>query len=215
MQLKSRRLIAVSALLMISAYFLPLWQIALEAPQYPEGLGLKIWLNGITGNVAQINGLNHYIGMKFIVVENFVEFKIVPYLFALVILLGLFTALNGNRKLLWVWVFILITFAVVGFTDFYLWEYDYGHNLDPKAAIKVPGMSYQPPLIGYKQLLNFLAGSLPDWGGIVVGVAGTLAAGVLFYEQRLANKLKPSLQKVISPELKSEPEDEALVAHVH
>ena len=39
--------------------------------------------------------------------------------------------------------------------DFYLWEYEYGHNLDPTAPIQVPGMSYQPPLIGYKMLLNF------------------------------------------------------------
>ena len=85
MQDRSRKLIAVSALLMISAYFLPLWQIILEAPQYPEGLGLKIWLNGITGNVDQINGLNHYIGMKHIIVEDFIEFKILPYIFGLII----------------------------------------------------------------------------------------------------------------------------------
>ncbi len=49
--------------------------------------------------------------------------------------------------------------------DFYLWEYDYGHNLDPTAAIKIPGMSYQPPLIGSKPLLNFNASSWPGPGG--------------------------------------------------
>lgn len=190
MELKSRILIAVSAVMMLSAYFLPLWQIVLEAPQYPEGLGMKIWLNGITGNVDQINGLNHYIGMKHIMVEDFIEFKVLPYVFAGIIIIGLITALKGSRKLLWVWFSILIAFALIGFIDFYLWEYDYGHNLDPRAAIKVPGMTYQPPLIGYKQLLNFLAGSLPDVGGILVGVAGLLAIGVLIYEHRVAGRKK-------------------------
>lgn len=170
---------------MLSAFFLPLWQIILEAPQYPEGLGLKIWLNDITGNVDQINGLNHYIGMKHIIVEDFIEFKIVPYIFGAIVFTAFLTAITGNRKLLWFLFVFLMAFAVVGLVDFYLWEYDYGHNLDPKAAIKVPGMSYQPPLIGYKQLLNFLAGSFPDIGGIFTAIAGILIGGVLFFEQRL------------------------------
>ena len=43
-------------------------------------------------------------------------------------------------------------------SDFWRWEYDYGHDLDfEHAIIKVPGMTYQPPLIGPKQLLNFTA----------------------------------------------------------
>lgn len=188
MQNRSRILIAVSAVLLITTYFLPLWQIVLEAPQYPEGLGMKIWLNNITGNVEQINGLNHYIGMKHIIVDEFIEFKILPYILAVLIVIAVATAIKGSKTLLWILVVSLIVFAVVGLTDFYMWEYDYGHNLDPRAAIKVEGMSYQPPLIGYKQLLNFIAGSFPDIGGIVAFVAGTIAVGVLFYEQRIVKR---------------------------
>lgn len=198
LQPKSRIAVAISALLMVSAYFLPLWQIVLEAPQYPEGLGMKIWLNNITGSVDQINGLNHYIGMKHIIVENFIEFKVLPYIFAVLVAMGLLTAFAGSRQLLLIWFLMLIAFAVVGFIDFYMWEYDYGHNLDPTAAIKVPGMSYQPPLIGYKQLLNFLAGSFPDVGGILVGIGGALAGGVLFFEHRLAQKTRPVTPKSIN-----------------
>jgi len=186
----SQKLIFLSAILLASLYFLPLWQIVLEAPQYPEGLNMKIWLTGLTGNIEQINGLNHYIGMKHIRVEDFWEFKVVPYLFGAIILLGFITAWKKSRKWLWVYVSCLVIFAIVGFTDFYLWEYDYGHNLDPRAAIKVEGMTYQPPLFGYKQLLNFLAGSLPDTGGIAAGIGGAIAVGVLVFEQRLAKKWK-------------------------
>ncbi|MRX48446.1 hypothetical protein [Pedobacter puniceum] len=185
MKKKSRIIIAISGLLLLSAYFLPLWQIILEAPQYPEGLGLKIWLNNITGNVDQINGLNHYIGMKHIVVEDFIEFKIVPYVFTAIVLTAFLTATIGNKKLLWFLFILLMSFSVVGLVDFYLWEYDYGHNLDPKAAIKVPGMSYQPPLIGYKQLLNFLAGSFPDIGGVFISIAVILVGLTLFMERNI------------------------------
>lgn len=53
--------------------------------------------------------------------------------------------------------------------------YKYGHNLDPHAAIKVDGQSYQPPLVGYKQLLNFTALSMPDKGGWALFASTTLA----------------------------------------
>ncbi|WP_442795063.1 hypothetical protein [Pelobium manganitolerans] len=189
MKSTSKILICISALLMLSIYVLPLWRIVLEAPQYPEGLEMQIWLTGITGNVDQINGLNHYIGMKHIVVENFWEFKVLPYLYGAIVLIGFLVAWKGSVKLLWVWLGILLAFTVFGLVDFYLWEYDYGHNLDPTAAIKVEGMTYQPPLIGYKQLLNFLAGSFPDIGGILVGIGGVIAAGVLYVENKRKNSL--------------------------
>ena len=67
--------------------------------------------------------------------------------------------------------------AAIGLADFYKWEYDYGHDLDTEnAIIKIPGMNYQPPRIGSKQLLNFRATSLPAAGGIALVVS--LALGV-------------------------------------
>lgn len=190
MKTQSKLLINLSALLMLSAFFLPLWKILLEAPQYPEGLEMKIWLTGITGNVAQINGLNHYIGMKHIVVANFWEFKVLPYIYGAVVAFGFFVAWKGKIKFLWIWLIALIVFAIFGLSDFYIWEYKYGHNLDPMAAIKIEGMTYQPPLIGYKQLLNFLAGSLPDIAGYLVIIGGLISGGVLFFEQRLKRSLQ-------------------------
>jgi copper chaperone NosL len=74
--------------------------------------------------------------------------------------------------------------------DFWRWEYDYGHNLDPNAAIIVPGMAYQPPLIGFKQLLNFGAYSIPDIGGWLFIVSGLLMAAAVFLEFREKKKMK-------------------------
>ncbi|WP_426588579.1 hypothetical protein [Mucilaginibacter sp. R-33] len=184
MKTGSRIAIAAAMVLLLTAYFLPLWEITLSAPQYPEGLSMDIWLNGITGNVLQINGLNHYIGMQHIDPQNFAEFKIAPCVFGLLILIGSVASVKGSRKLLIGLLALMIVFAAAGFIDFYLWEYNYGHNLDPHAAIKVEGMYYQPPLIGYKQLLNFLAGSFPATGGMLIGLAGIITAVTLYIEIR-------------------------------
>ncbi|SHH16943.1 copper chaperone NosL [Chryseolinea serpens] len=184
----SRWAIALSALLMVSAYFVPLWQILMWAPQYPEGLEMKIWINTLTGNVKIISALNHYIGMKHIEVSMFPEFSYMIYIVGLIIGVGLLTALANKKILLWIYVFLILGAGVGALVDFYLWGYDYGHNLDPTAPIVVPGMSYQPPLIGTKQLLNFTAFSGPDVGGWIFMVAGVLAVGTLAVEFFLSRK---------------------------
>jgi copper chaperone NosL len=178
----SRILIVLSALLMISAYFVPLWQILMWAPQYPEGLEMKIWIDNITGDVKIISALNHYIGMKHIEVSMFPEFSYMIYLVGILIAAGLITALVNRKFLLIAYSSLVIIAGIAALTDFYLWGYDYGHNLDPTAPIIVPGMSYQPPVIGTKQLLNFTAFSGPDTGGWIFLVSGLLAVGALILE---------------------------------
>lgn len=180
----SRITIALSALLLIGAFYVPIWEIMMWAPQYPEWLHMYIWLDNITGDVNIINGLNHYIGMKHIKVEMFPEFAIMPTIMWGIIAFGLLVAAIGKRMGLWVHLLVLLAAGVAGLVDFYLWSYDYGHNLDPTAAIKVPGMSYQPPLIGSKELLNFIAYSGPDTGGWIVAASGIIIIGTIIYEYK-------------------------------
>ena len=186
----SRIVIAVSALMLISAYFVPLWQILMWAPQYPEGLGMKIWINNITGDVRIISALNHYIGMKHIEVGMFPEFKFMIYIVAAVIALGLLVAIINRRAMLIGYVIVLVGCGIAALVDFYMWGYEYGHDLDPNAAIVVPGMAYQPPLIGTKQLLNFTAFSGPDIGGWIFVISGVLVIAALAYEIYLSRKQK-------------------------
>jgi copper chaperone NosL len=152
------------------------------APQYPEGLEMKIWIDTLSGDVKIISALNHYIGMKHIEVEMFPEFGYMIYIVAVLIGVGLLAALWGKRLGLWIFAGLLVATGIAALVDFYLWGYDYGHNLDPTAAISIPGMSYQPPLIGTKQLLNFTAFSGPDIGGWIFMVSAALAIGALVYE---------------------------------
>ena len=184
----SRIVIAVSAVIMVSAYYVPLWQILMWAPQYPEGLAMKIWINTLSGDVKIISALNHYIGMKHIEVSMFPEFKYMIYLVGFILGVGLLTAVINKRFVLWIYILLIVGAGLAALTDFYLWGYDYGHNLDPHAPIVVPGMAYQPPLIGTKQLLNFTAFSGPDIGGWIFMASGALALAIMVYEILLSRR---------------------------
>lgn len=176
----TRIILGVASLSLIVTYFVPLWQILLWAPQYPEGLTMKIWMDNLTGEVDIINGLNHYIGMKHISVEMFPEFKYLGILVGFLIAVGVAAAAFGSARILFFFTLLSYIYGVAAMWDFWRWGYDYGHNLDPNAAIKVPDMSYQPPLIGYKNLLNFTSYSGPDIGAwVIIGVC--LLATVLWW----------------------------------
>jgi len=183
-----RIVLALCGVMLIAILYVPMWRIDLDAPQYPEGLDLFIFANKLTGNVEIINGLNHYIGMKTLHTEDFIEFKILPYVIGFFAALFFLTAILRNRKLMNVLFVLFLSFGVIAMIDFWKWEYDYGHNLNPHAAIIVPGMAYQPPLIGYKQLLNFGAFSTPDTGGWLFITAGALLLFCVIMDIRFKKK---------------------------
>lgn len=151
----SRIVLIITGLLFFVSLMYPMWQIELAAPQYPEGLILYLHANKIAGDVDIINGLNHYIGMKTLHTDDFVEFKFLGYIIGGFGVLTMLIGITGRKKMLTILFILLVLFVMLAGIDFYRWNYDYGHNLDPNAAIRVPGMSYQPPILGYKQLLNF------------------------------------------------------------
>jgi len=190
----TRVIIFFCALALVGVLFMPFWKIELDAPQYPEGLMLQIYTSKIGGDVDIINGMNHYIGMRTLHTEDFIEFTILPYLTAGFAALFLFTAFRGTTKALRFTFIAFLLFGIVAMADFWKWEYNYGHNLDPDAAIKVPGMAYQPPLIGYKQLLNFGAYSIPDIGGWIFIAAGVIIGALMVYDIAAKKKEKKVLK---------------------
>lgn len=190
--------LALSALAIGAAIVLPVWRIELAAPQYPEGLVLQIFAGKLGGDVAIVNGLNHYIGMKPLVVDDFPEFTILPFVLAFFAALTMLVAIVGKRKLLYVLTGMYVAFAALAMIDFWKWEYNYGHNLSTDAPIQVPGMSYQPPLIGYKQLLNFGAYSIPDLGGWLMAAAGVIMVVCIFVLLRKRRAFVSSLTSIIA-----------------
>lgn len=191
MKTTSKILLLVCGLLLASSIFLPIWRIELDAPQYPEGLALLIYANKLGGDVEIINGLNHYIGMATLHAENFIEFTVLPYIIGAFALISILVGVLGKRSWLYILFGAFALFGVVAMVDFWRWEYNYGHNLDPSAAIIVPGMAYQPPLIGFKQLLNFGAYSIPDLGGWMFIASGVFMLVAVSLETGWLKKWMP------------------------
>ena len=181
-------LLSISGIGLVISIFVPIWAIYLEAPQYPEGLGMFLHANKITGDYEIINGLNHYIGMKTIHQEDFWEFKVLPYALGFFAVLAFLFAFLKKKWGLYLFTVLFLLFGVAFMIDFWLWEYDYGHNLNPNAPIIVPGMSYQPPLLGFKQLLNFGAYSYPDVGGWIMFAVGIISLVLSVLEFKSSKK---------------------------
>lgn len=175
---KDRKIMISGSLGLLISFFFPIWKISLTAPQYIEPVEMFIYLYKFSGEIQTVNILNHYVGMKNIPVEM-IEFTIFPSVILLLSLLGIWSAWKGRYYLIWLSLFCVV--GLIGFVDFYLWEYDYGHNLNPKAPIKIPGQAYQPPLIGKKTILNFTTYSLPYYGSIafIVSMAASVWAHLL------------------------------------
>ena len=172
----------IGPLFMIGLFFFPLWNITLEAPQYPIPLGMNIHINKFSDvhdfDIKNINLMNHYVGMKYIP-ESSPEFKIFP------IVIGIMIGIFANYRWFIAWFIVMSVLGIAGIYDFYLWEYDYGHNLDPKAimSFKNPDgspMGFQPPLWGTKHILNFIAHSYPRSGAYML-FAGMMMTFIAFF----------------------------------
>ncbi|MDD7887950.1 hypothetical protein [Flavivirga sp. 57AJ16] len=193
---RSNIIMFIAALLPLGVFLFPLWKITLEAPQYPIPLGMYIHINDFSDvhphDIKNINLMNHYVGMKYIP-EVIPEFKIFPIGIIITTVIGLIIAFKGTYKWFLFWFILMIVISSAGLYDFYLWEHDYGHNLDPKAIMKFTNpdgsvMGFQPPLFGSKDILNFRAHSYPRLGAFFLGLG--IAASFIAYLIGKKNKQK-------------------------
>ncbi len=182
---KSRIIMIVGALVPLLLFVFPLWKITLEAPQYPIPLGMHIYINDFKDanphDIKNINLMNHYVGMKYIP-DAIPEFKIFPYGIIITTVIGLIVGFIGNHKWYLYWFIMMVLVSTAGLIDFYIWEHDYGHNLDPNAILKFTNedgtpMGFQPPFFGTKHILNFVAHSYPRLGAYCLALGIALGLG--------------------------------------
>ena len=183
-----RAAMLAAAVLLGAIYVLPLWNLTMFAPQYPDGLRMNIYSYKLEGgnrgqDIKEINVLNHYIGMKDLVAEDFTEFKWMPFVVGAIALLVLRAIVHGK------FANLLDVLVLSGyFAAFSLWSFAYklwwyGHNLSPAAAVKVD--PFMPPLFGYKQLANFEVYSYPGMASYALGAAMLLllVAAIIAWRQ--------------------------------
>lgn len=177
----SRLMVVAGALLLILVFFLPLWSMTFYSNQYLDGLQLDIYVARLEGgktknrdDLREINTLNHYIGMRPLLESDFAEFVWLPFAIGGLILLALRAAIIGKMSKL-VDVFVLfVYFGLYSFWSFYNRLYQYGHNLEPTAAIKVE--PFTPPLFGSQTVGNFTVNSYPEPASYVMVAFGVLLA---------------------------------------
>lgn len=183
---KQRLATAVAAILVLASFAFPLWFLHLKAPQYPETLNLYVYAYKFEGSgnpalddIAEINTLNHYIGMREIHEVDFPELKWMPAALGLSILLLASATAFASPWGLVSSVVLLTATGVTGLGSAYFRLYQYGQNLDPSAPLKIAG--FTPPLLGSNKLVNFMTYGYFGLGGYMLVLTWILAAGALFF----------------------------------
>ena len=169
-----RALLVLALLCLLPTYVTPLYNMTMFAPQYPEGLRLDIHSYKLVGgnggqDVKEINVLNHYIGMKDLVTEDFSEFKWLPFAIGVFGLLFLRAAVLGKIAHLVDVMVLYLYFGLFALWSFGYKMYQYGHHLDPRAAVRVD--PFMPPMFGFRKLANFEVYSYPQFGSYALGAA--------------------------------------------
>src|SRR5512145_1724281 len=177
LDLTPRVCLVAAAVLLTVALTLPLWNLTMFAPQYQEGLRLDIYSQRLQGanrgqDLKEINLLNHYIGMRDLVDEDFTEFKWMPFAIGVLALLFLRSAVHGTMASLTDSFVLFCYFGLFSLWSFGYKLYMYGHDLAPTAAVKVP--PFTPPMYGYKKLANFEVYSYPAPGSYLMASAALL-----------------------------------------
>ncbi|HEX5386783.1 MAG TPA: hypothetical protein VFW66_08805 [Gemmatimonadales bacterium] len=178
-----RRLLLVTAAIMTAAaIFLPLWGMTLVSTQYPDGLRMVVYPDHIRGDITEINMLNHYIGMTPISDGLFLELRLLPIGFAIVA--AACVAAAFVRRL---WAVVLPLALMAALAGYGLWSmtsrlYQFGHDLDPRAAIHIA--PFTPPMLGMNQIAQFASYAYFSWGTFLPLVAGALVTLVLMSDVR-------------------------------
>ncbi len=191
-----RILLLVGLLAIPVSFQFPLWKMAFQSNQYPDPLRLEIFLNHLEGHktaqrddLREINALNHYIGMRPLLESDFAEFVWLPFFLGFFGLFLLRAIVFGSLRDLVDVIVLYLYFGIFSAWAFYNRLYDYGHTLDPEAAIKVE--PFTPPFFGKVKIANFYVESFPSGGTYALAVLGALLLVAGFLSVRAALRKSP------------------------
>lgn len=160
----SASLLILAAALLVVSIFLPYWQMRLNAPQYPGGLHVVVYVNHLVGDVAEIDGLNHYIGMAPLEQAAQIERSLAPIALAVIVLMVIGVAFIHSK---WFAIFAIpaMTFPFIFLGDMWIWLWYYGNNLDPTAPLSSSIKPFTPAILGTGHVGQFstTAWLMPGW----------------------------------------------------
>jgi len=187
-------LLAAAAVLLLVSIFLPYWHMLLKAPQYPGGLRVEAYLNRLEGDVREIDGLNHYIGMRPLGEAATLERTMSMAAVLTIGLLVIGAIFIHNRNALWL-VLPTLLFPVVFLGDLAFWLRSFGTNLDPRAPLSSSIKPFVPPVLGVGKVGQFSTVATPGAGLILAGVASLLILAGLWFHRRAYKPLVEELDE--------------------
>ncbi len=191
-----RAFFTVASWLLLLSVLFPYWSLTLMAPQYPRGLQVFVYVTHLAGDVAEVDNLNHYVGMKKLNQAAQVEKFLAPLAIGAAALLASTLAYTRRR-----WAAVLaipaMLFPVIFLGDMYYWLYRYGHNLDPNAPLRIP--AFTPPLFGVGTVGQFKTVAQLQVGFWLAVAASLLVAVGLHYRRVIRQALEGNSALRIGP----------------
>jgi hypothetical protein len=184
----------LAAFCLIVSIFQPYWSMTLEAPQYPNGLHIQSYINRLEGDVAEIDGLNHYIGMRPLAEAAQLERSLSIVLVAVTSLLVLATIFVHTK-----WAVLLalpaLLFPIFFLADLGYWLRNFGQNLDPTAALSNTIEPFTPPVLGEGLIGQFRTVASAESGFYLACLASILILIGLYFHRRAYKPLVDATEK--------------------
>ncbi len=184
-------LILIARVLLLISLFMPYWHMDLHAPQYPDNLQLTAYLNHLDGDVVEIDGLNHYIGMRPLGEAAQIERQVGVYaMIGFVLLLEMVGFIHTR----WAVLLVLppLLFPAVFLIDLHLWMSHFGMNLDPDAPLSNSVDPFAPPILGTGLIGQFKTVAVPGVGLIMATAASFVLLLSLYFHRRAYKPLAQS-----------------------
>lgn len=176
-------LLMLGAIILLASAAMPWWRMTLQAPQYPKGLHLVAHINSIGGDVAEIDTLNHYIGMRPLGDAAQIERATAWYAVSAMACLLVAATFTHSR-----WAALLalpaISFPGVFLLDLAYWMRDFGMNLDPHAPLKNSIKPFSPPVLGTGKIGQFSTIGEVGEGWMLAVVGGVVIILALWFHRR-------------------------------
>jgi hypothetical protein len=150
----STTMFILAAAMLVASIFFPYWHMRLNAPQYPQGLFLTVYIDHIEGDIAEIDGLNHYIGMAPLRDAARLERELAPTAMLVIVLLIVGTAFV-HRKWFAPLTLPAMFLPLIFLGDMYFWLRRFGQGLDPGAALSSAIKPFTPTLLGHGAIGQF------------------------------------------------------------
>lgn len=176
-------MLGLAALILLVSMFFPYWKMTLLAPQYPGGLEVEVYVNRLTGDVDEIDGLNHYIGMRPLEEAAQLERSVSVVAISILALL-LVAAIFIHTKWAALMALPAVLMPYLFLADMYFWMRNFGLNLDPRAPLSGAIDPFVPPIWGEGVVGQFKTIASFQIGIYMAFLAGFLIIAGLYLHRR-------------------------------